>query len=162
MQLFYQCSQEIVHIRFHYYNFVMIMSNNMYPLLFKTKPFFQLAMCVGKKYCHNYYLVTKFSTFNDNNEILLVKKICLLINVFFISAWQELFLPILELKNYSKYAIGYLSQLLDNHAKMEATKVSQEQLLAMFDMVNAKKGLTKEISSDLMKQLSKYKVCCIY
>ncbi|XP_073954011.1 transmembrane protein 214 isoform X2 [Choristoneura fumiferana] len=74
-----------------------------------------------------------------------------------LKAWQDLFLPILELKNYSKYAIGYLSQLLDRHAKMEATKVSQEQLLAMFDMVNAKKGLTKEISSDLMKQLSKYK-----
>lgn len=73
-----------------------------------------------------------------------------------LKAWQELFLPIIELKNYSKYVVGYLSQLLDRHAKMDAT-VSQEQLLAMFDMVNSKKGLSKDMSSDLMKQLSKYK-----
>lgn len=70
-----------------------------------------------------------------------------------------MFLPIIELKNYSKYVIVYLGMLLDNHADMDSTKVSQDQLLAMFDMVNAKKNsLSKELSSDLINQLSKYKV----
>ncbi|KAL0870073.1 hypothetical protein ABMA27_006234 [Loxostege sticticalis] len=75
-----------------------------------------------------------------------------------LKAWQELFLPIIELKNYSKYVIVYLGMLLDNHADMDSTKVSQDQLLAMFDMVNGKKNsLSKELSSDLINQLSKYK-----
>ncbi|XP_063830529.1 transmembrane protein 214 [Ostrinia nubilalis] len=75
-----------------------------------------------------------------------------------VKAWQELFLPIIELKNYSKYIVAYLGTLLDCHADMDSTKVSQDQLLAMFDMVNAKKNnLSKELSSDLINQLSKYK-----
>ncbi|KAM3960329.1 transmembrane protein 214 [Aphomia sociella] len=75
-----------------------------------------------------------------------------------LKAWQELFLPIIELKNYSKFIVLYLSSLLDKHATMDATKVSQEQLLAMFDMVNSKRNsVSKELSSDLIKQLTKYK-----
>ncbi|XP_059057940.1 transmembrane protein 214 [Achroia grisella] len=75
-----------------------------------------------------------------------------------LKAWQELFLPIIELKNYSKFVIVYLSKLLDEHASMDSTKVSQEQLLAMFDLVNNKRNsLSKELSSDLIKQLTKYK-----
>ncbi|XP_041984319.1 transmembrane protein 214 [Aricia agestis] len=74
-----------------------------------------------------------------------------------LKAWQELFFPIIELKNYSKYIVAYLSKLLDRHAKMDA-KVSQEQLLAMFDTVsNKKNSLSKEVYSDLIKQLIKYK-----
>ncbi|XP_045537438.1 transmembrane protein 214 [Papilio machaon] len=73
-------------------------------------------------------------------------------------AWQELFLPIIELKSYTKYIITYLSKLLDRHGKMDATKISQEQLFAMFDLVNNKKNsLSKEFASDLIQQLSKYK-----
>ncbi|XP_045501564.1 transmembrane protein 214 isoform X1 [Colias croceus] len=73
-------------------------------------------------------------------------------------AWQEIFLPIVELKNYSKYIIGYLSKHLDRHARMDNTKVSQDQLLAMFDTINGKKNsMSKELSSDLIKQLVKYK-----
>ncbi|CAH0590493.1 unnamed protein product [Chrysodeixis includens] len=75
-----------------------------------------------------------------------------------LKAWQELFLPIIELKNYSKYVVGYLSSLLDEHATMESTKVTQDQLFAMIDMVNNKRSaLPKDLSSDLIKQLSKYK-----
>ncbi|XP_034835337.1 transmembrane protein 214 [Maniola hyperantus] len=73
-------------------------------------------------------------------------------------AWQELFLPIVELKNYSKYAINYLEEILARHGNMASTKVSFEQLIAMFDMVNNKRNaLSKELSNDLIKQLSKYK-----
>ncbi|XP_030031154.2 transmembrane protein 214 [Manduca sexta] len=73
-------------------------------------------------------------------------------------AWQELFLPLIELKNYSKYVVGYLSKLMDLHAGTDAAKISQDQLFAMIDTVNAKKnGLSKELSSDLIHQLSKYK-----
>ncbi|XP_068620080.1 transmembrane protein 214 [Battus philenor] len=73
-------------------------------------------------------------------------------------AWQELFLPVIELKSYSKYVIAYLSMLLDKHCKKESTKISQEQLFIMLDLVNNKKNsLSKELSSDLIKQLSKYK-----
>lgn len=75
-----------------------------------------------------------------------------------LKAWQELFLPIIELKNYSKYVVGYLSNLLDEHGTMDNTKVSQDQLFAMIDMVNNKRSaLPKDLSSDLIKQLSKYK-----
>ncbi|CAG9795904.1 unnamed protein product [Diatraea saccharalis] len=75
-----------------------------------------------------------------------------------LKAWQELFLPIAELKNYSKYVISYLNQLLDNHTSMDNVKVTQDQLFAMFDMVNNKRNsLTKDLSSDLIMQLSKYK-----
>ncbi|KAH9631853.1 hypothetical protein HF086_014325 [Spodoptera exigua] len=75
-----------------------------------------------------------------------------------LKAWQELFLPIIELKNYTKYVVGYLSNLLDEHGTMENTKVSQDQLFAMIDMVNNKRSaLPKDLSSDLIKQLSKYK-----
>ncbi|XP_039758977.1 transmembrane protein 214 [Pararge aegeria] len=71
-------------------------------------------------------------------------------------AWQELFLPIVELKNYSKYAINYLEEILTRHGKM--AKVSFDQLIAMFDMVNNKRNaLSKDLSNDLIKQLSKYK-----
>ncbi|CAK1584254.1 unnamed protein product [Parnassius mnemosyne] len=73
-------------------------------------------------------------------------------------AWQELFLPIIELKNYSKYVVAYLSKLLDRHGNMDSSKISHEQLLTMFDLINNKKNsLSKELSSDLIKQLSKYK-----
>ncbi|XP_049876600.1 transmembrane protein 214 [Pectinophora gossypiella] len=73
-------------------------------------------------------------------------------------AWQELFVPVIELKNYSKYVVGYLSGLLDRHASMESVKITQEQLFSMIDLVNNKKnGLPKDLSSDLIKQLSKYK-----
>lgn len=79
-------------------------------------------------------------------------------SVIIISAWQELFLPIIELKNYTKYVVVYLSNLLDSRGAMDA-KVSQDQLFAMFDMVNNKRhSLSKELSSDLINQLSKYKV----
>ncbi|XP_045521969.1 transmembrane protein 214 [Pieris brassicae] len=72
--------------------------------------------------------------------------------------WQEIFLPIIELKNYTKYIIAYLSNHLDRHARMDDTRVSQEQLFAMFDTINSKRnGLSKEMSSDLIKQLIKYK-----
>ncbi|CAK1550700.1 unnamed protein product [Leptosia nina] len=72
--------------------------------------------------------------------------------------WQDIFFPIIELKNYTKYIISYLSKHLDRHARMDATKVSQEQLLTMFDTINSKKnGLSRELSSDLIKQLIKYK-----
>ncbi|XP_063894378.1 transmembrane protein 214 [Helicoverpa armigera] len=75
-----------------------------------------------------------------------------------LKAWQDLFLPIIELKNYSKYVVWYLSNLLDEHATMDSTKVSQDQLFAMIDMVNNKRSaLPKDLSSDLIKQLSKYK-----
>ncbi|XP_053615013.1 transmembrane protein 214 [Plodia interpunctella] len=74
-----------------------------------------------------------------------------------LKAWQELFLPIIELKNYSKYVVVYLSNLLDRFAKMD-NKVTLEQFLAMCDTVNAKRnGLPKDLSSDLIKQLSKFK-----
>ncbi|CAH0724228.1 unnamed protein product, partial [Brenthis ino] len=74
-----------------------------------------------------------------------------------LKAWQELFFPIIELKNYTKYTIVYLSNLLDRHASMDA-KVTLDQLVAMFDMVNSKRNaLSKDLSSDLIKQLSKYK-----
>ncbi|KAF9416213.1 hypothetical protein HW555_006372 [Spodoptera exigua] len=64
----------------------------------------------------------------------------------------------IELKNYTKYVVGYLSNLLDEHGTMENTKVSQDQLFAMIDMVNNKRSaLPKDLSSDLIKQLSKYK-----
>ncbi|KAI5640139.1 hypothetical protein NE865_07396 [Phthorimaea operculella] len=73
-------------------------------------------------------------------------------------AWQELFLPVIELKNYSKYVTGYLSNMLDRHENLDNVKVSQDQLLAMIDLVNNKRnGLSKEVSSDLIKQLCKYK-----
>ncbi|KAL4719926.1 hypothetical protein ACJJTC_015185 [Scirpophaga incertulas] len=75
-----------------------------------------------------------------------------------LKAWQDLFLPIIELKNYSKYVIQYLSTLLDNHTSLENTRISQDQLFAMFDLINNKKNnLSKELSSDLILQLSKYK-----
>ncbi|CAH0401163.1 unnamed protein product [Chilo suppressalis] len=75
-----------------------------------------------------------------------------------LKAWQELFLPIVELKNYSKYVILYISKLLDNHKSMDNVKISQDQLFAMFDMVNNKRNsLSKDLSSDLIMQLSKYK-----
>lgn len=75
-----------------------------------------------------------------------------------LKAWQELFLPIIELKNYSKFVVLYLSKLLDKHASVDSTKLSQEQLLAMFDLVNNKRNsLSKDLSSDLIKQLIKYK-----
>ncbi|XP_075980896.1 transmembrane protein 214 [Anticarsia gemmatalis] len=75
-----------------------------------------------------------------------------------LKAWQELFLPIIELKNYSKYVVGYLCNLLDTHSNMDSTKVSQDQLFAMIDMVqNKRNSLPKDLSSDLIKQLSKYK-----
>lgn len=75
-----------------------------------------------------------------------------------LKAWQDLFLPVIELKNYSKYVVSYLSNLLDTHAKMDSTKVSQDQLFAMIDQVNNKRnGLPKDLSSDLIKQLFKYK-----
>ncbi|XP_072942522.1 transmembrane protein 214 [Epargyreus clarus] len=72
-------------------------------------------------------------------------------------AWQDLFLPIIELKNYSKYVISYLSILMDKQAELKAV-VNQDQLLAMFDLVNSKRSaLSKDLSSDLIMQLSKYK-----
>lgn len=75
-----------------------------------------------------------------------------------LKAWQDLFLPVVELKNYTKYVIVYLSNLLDNHSSMDNVKISQEQLFAMFDMVNGKRNsLSKELSSDLIMQLSKFK-----
>ncbi|XP_050674602.1 transmembrane protein 214 [Leptidea sinapis] len=75
-----------------------------------------------------------------------------------IKVWQEIFLPIIELKNYTKYVIRYLSKLLDRHVSMGDAKVTQDQLFAMFDLVNSKRGgLSKELSSDLMNQLVKYK-----
>ncbi|XP_050352609.1 transmembrane protein 214 [Nymphalis io] len=74
-----------------------------------------------------------------------------------LKAWQEVFLPIIELKNYSKYVITYLSDILDKHASMDA-KVTHDQFLAMLDMVNNKRNaLSKDLSSDLIKQLSKFK-----
>lgn len=46
---------------------------------------------------------------------------------------------------------------------MESTKVSQDQLFAMIDMVNNKRNsLPKDQSSDLIQQLSKYKVCDLH
>lgn len=42
---------------------------------------------------------------------------------------------------------------------MDSAKVSQEQLFAMIDTVNSKKNaLSKELASDLINQMSKYKV----
>ncbi|XP_023933936.2 transmembrane protein 214 [Bicyclus anynana] len=73
-------------------------------------------------------------------------------------AWQELFLPIIELKNYSKYAINYLEEILARHSSMASTKVTFDQLVAMFDLINNKRNaLSKDLSNELIKQLSKYK-----
>lgn len=69
--------------------------------------------------------------------------------------WNDAFLPLLEQKNYSKYVITYLSTLLNLH---EDTKVTQEQYLAMLDLVNNKKNsLPKDLSSKLTSQLFKFK-----
>lgn len=95
------------------------------------------------------------ATFNQLGEL----EGCPAWNISFVSAWQELFLPIVDLKNYSKFIVTYLSNLLDKHSAMDSSRVSQDQLFAMIDMVNAKRsGLAKDVSSDLIKQLSKYKV----
>lgn len=75
------------------------------------------------------------------------------------AAWQDLFLPIIELKNYSKYVIGYLAKLLARHGNMDSARVSQDQLLTMFDTVyNKKQLLPKELANELILQMSKYKV----
>ncbi|CAG9564224.1 unnamed protein product [Danaus chrysippus] len=75
-----------------------------------------------------------------------------------LKVWQDLFFPLIELKNYSKYVILYLCEILNKHAAMDSTKVTQDQLMAMLDMVNSKRNsLSKDLSSDLIKQLSKYK-----
>lgn len=77
--------------------------------------------------------------------------------------WQEIFLPIIELKSYSKYIVYTLSKLLDQHAKMDSTKLSQDQFLNLLDTVNNKRvGLQKEYSSDLIAQLVKIKVSFLH
>lgn len=75
-----------------------------------------------------------------------------------LKVWQEIFLPVLELKNYTKYVIGYLSKIIDHHSEMNTINVNQDQFFSMIDLINTKKnGLSKEFSGDLIKQLSKYK-----
>lgn len=74
-----------------------------------------------------------------------------------LKVWQELFLPIIEMKNYTKYIMSYITNLVDAHVKMQTLNVSQEELLSLFDSINGKRNVSKELSSDLIKQLTKIK-----
>lgn len=78
---------------------------------------------------------------------------------FLVSVWQEIFFPIIDLKNYTKYIITYLGKIIERNPKMENNKVSHEKFFAMLDLVNSKRiSLPKDQSSDLIEQLSKFKV----
>lgn len=75
-----------------------------------------------------------------------------------LQVWQEIFFPIIDLKNYTKYIITYLGKIIERNPKMENNKVSHEKFFAMLDLVNSKRiSLPKDQSSDLIEQLSKFK-----
>ncbi|GBP13949.1 Transmembrane protein 214-B [Eumeta japonica] len=74
-----------------------------------------------------------------------------------LQTWQELFLPIIDLKNYTKYIVDYLSKIQEVHMARGTANISQEQFLGMCDMVANKRGNQSKLPSDLMKQLIVFK-----
>lgn len=66
-----------------------------------------------------------------------------------LAAFKELMLPLIEMKNYSKFVVEYLLGLLRKSGEVQVTK---EEFLMLFDVVLSKR---KGFPTDLAQQLNK-------
>lgn len=55
-------------------------------------------------------------------------------------------LPLLEMKNYSKFIIKYLTQLLNRHSQVV---LSKESYLFLFELIHSKRSLPNEVAQEL-------------
>lgn len=55
-------------------------------------------------------------------------------------------LPLLEMKNYSRFIIKYLTQLLNRHSRIV---LSRETYLFLFELIHSKRSLPNEVAQEL-------------
>ncbi|KAJ9600398.1 hypothetical protein L9F63_009326, partial [Diploptera punctata] len=65
-----------------------------------------------------------------------------------VKVWLEVMLPLLELRNYTSFVIGYLKDILVNSS--ENKQVSQEQFFALLDVIHSANNLPNNMKQELL------------
>lgn len=63
-----------------------------------------------------------------------------------LKVFKDFMMPLLEMKNYSRFIIKYLSQLLNRH---ENVALSKDNYMFLLDLINTKRSLPNEVAQEL-------------
>lgn len=80
----------------------------------------------------------------------------IVINVTYNSVFQEVMLPLIEMKNYSRYVVEYLVNIINLNSNSFITK---EQYLLLLNVIfSSKKNFPAELNKQLVETASKLNV----
>ena len=76
------------------------------------------------------------------------------------AAWLEVMVPLLEMRNYTSFVIGYLKDILSNSS--ESKRVTQDQFFAVLDIIHSSNNLPSSMKQDLVALSPQLRVCMSY